>query len=87
VAADSGHVGASKLGALPNYRSLPRRATALKTSAKANGLPIEAFDRQAAASGCHAVVPASGMESKPQKRPVAPTSMVLSVEPPVGSRL
>ena len=47
------------------------------------GLPNEAFDRQAGVGR----VGGKRWRERPQKRDVAPTSMVLSVEPPVGSML
>jgi hypothetical protein len=53
VATDGARIRAGKLGELPNYRA----------SSKGDGLPIEPSDRQAAASGDHAVMRASGLRT------------------------
>jgi hypothetical protein len=83
VAADIGHARARELGGLPNYRSLPKGRDHVETQ-KADGLPIEMFYRQALVPGAHAVM---RVATKFQKATVPPTSPVLSIEPPVGSRL
>ena len=73
---------ASNLGAVPNYRALVAVCGRLNSEHKCRRPAVRAIERQAC---CYALIRADKRDF--QKRTVAPTTAVLSIEPPVGSRL